>query len=40
MHDGRSRTIEDAVRDMIETTTSTNASPEDVAALSAYMRML
>lgn len=40
MHDGRSRTIEDAVRDMIETTTSANASPEDVAALSAYMRML
>lgn len=40
MHDGRSRTIEDAVRDMIETTASTNASPEDVAALSAYMRTL
>lgn len=40
MHDGRSRTIEDAVRDMIETTTSTNASPEDVEALSAYMRTL
>lgn len=40
MHDGRSRTLDDAVRDMIDSTTSGQASQEDVAALSAFMRTL
>lgn len=40
MHDGRSATIEAAVRDMIVSTTSSDLDEDDVAALSAYMRTL
>jgi mono/diheme cytochrome c family protein len=40
MHDGRSPTLHDAVRDMIETTTSTEAAAQDIEALTAYMRTL
>lgn len=41
MHDGRSKTIDDAVVDMIVSTTATNDPPEqDVEALVAYMKTL
>lgn len=40
MHDGRSKTLDDSVVDMIETTTTVQPDPEDVAALSAYLRTL
>lgn len=40
MHDGRSRTLEDAVRDMIESTTQVPVEEQNVAALVAYMRTL
>jgi mono/diheme cytochrome c family protein len=40
MHDGRAATLEDAVRDMIEATLSTEPTPQDVEALTAYMRTL
>ncbi|MCA9711329.1 MAG: c-type cytochrome, partial [Myxococcales bacterium] len=40
MHDGRSPTLETAVQDMIESTTSADVRSEDVAALTAYMRTL
>ncbi|HWB74617.1 MAG TPA: c-type cytochrome [Nannocystaceae bacterium] len=41
MHDGRSATLENAVEDMIEkTTATTDAPPEDVDALAAYLRTL
>ena len=41
MHDGRSKTIDDAVVDMIVSTTATNDPPdEDVDALVAYMNTL
>ena len=41
MHDGRSATLEDAVRDMIATTHDNHAPPAaDVDALTAYMRSL
>jgi mono/diheme cytochrome c family protein len=40
MHDGRSRTLDQAVRDMIETTTQAAYDEADVAALTAYMRTL
>ena len=40
MHDGRSRTLEDAVHDMIATTTTVEPLAENVAALTAYMRTL
>jgi mono/diheme cytochrome c family protein len=41
MHDGRARTLDDAVRDMIVTTTpTTNPPQEDIEAISAYLRTL
>jgi len=40
MHDGRSRTLEHAVRDMIESTTSAEATDDHITALTAYMRTL
>lgn len=41
MHDGRSETLDDAVRDMIATTTSIVAPPDhDIDAVSAYLRTL
>lgn len=40
MHDGRAATLEDAVVDMIESTTSAQLGPQDVEALTAYMRTL
>ncbi|MEZ4447904.1 MAG: c-type cytochrome [Nannocystaceae bacterium] len=40
MHDGRSKTLEAAVRDMIETTRSTSAPDVDVDAIAAYLRTL
>jgi mono/diheme cytochrome c family protein len=40
MHDGRAATLEAAVRDMIEATLSTEPTPQDVEALTAYMRTL
>lgn len=40
MHDGRARTLEAAVRDMITTTKGTDAPDADVAAIAAYLRTL
>jgi hypothetical protein len=41
MHDGRSGTLEAAVEDMIEKTTSQHDAPsDDIAALTAYLRTL
>jgi mono/diheme cytochrome c family protein len=40
MHDGRAATLEDAVRDMIESTTAANPTDLEIEALSAYMRTL
>jgi mono/diheme cytochrome c family protein len=40
MHDGRSATLEAAIRDMIETTRSTTAPDADVDAIAAYLRTL
>lgn len=40
MHDGRSATLEDAVRDMIATTTSSTPQDGDIAAIAAYLRTL
>jgi mono/diheme cytochrome c family protein len=40
MHDGRALTLDEAVQDMIEATTTVEPSSQDVAALSAYMRTL
>jgi cytochrome c peroxidase len=40
MHDGRSQTLEEAVHDMIATTTTVEPLTENVAALTAYMRTL
>ncbi len=40
MHDGRSPTLEHAVRDMMESTTTELATQADIDALSAYMRTL
>ncbi|MEM9454744.1 MAG: cytochrome-c peroxidase [Myxococcota bacterium] len=40
MHDGRSPTLDDAVRDMVDSTTPKLATADEVEALSAYMRTL
>ncbi len=40
MHDGRSPTLEAAIRDMIATTKHTTAPDADVAAIAAYLRTL
>ncbi|MEZ4380602.1 MAG: c-type cytochrome [Nannocystaceae bacterium] len=40
MHDGRAHTLEDAVRDMIDTTSPIAGSDADVEALTAYLRTL
>jgi mono/diheme cytochrome c family protein len=40
MHDGRALTLEDAVADMIATTSTAAPTDENVAALTAYMRTL
>lgn len=40
MHDGRSATLEAAIRDMIETTRETDAPDADVDAIAAYLRTL
>ena len=40
MHDGRSATLEAAIRDMIETTRETSAPDADVDAIAAYLRTL
>ena len=40
MHDGRSPTLEAAIRDMVETTRNTTASEAEVEAMAAYLRAL
>lgn len=40
MHDGRSATLEDAIRDMISKTREDTAPAEDVDAIAAYLRTL
>ena len=40
MHDGRAKTLEAAIQDMVTTTKNTTASDADVAAMAAYLRTL